>query len=253
MRAPPLTQVPKGLSSLAADGMSLESQFEWAQFKGEIVTEAPNDKVNDFTGQIKLCVAAGRWAWGGTAASCVQGMRETKRTLTGPCFWIHAVLVAALTTYCFCPRLPVAGMARLPRWSMRRMCSCAVRHTLGALASAFSAVSLSLYPAALACTLSSVTHTHTHIHRLHASEHRVGPWPRDQYGSGMQDQFHWRAQGISTVVDSNLWSQGTVALRVPRFFPSNASIWRIAGRPRLVPVRGSPSGTKCTPSPRWAS
>ena len=39
---------------MVSDGLSLESQFEWVQFKGAIYCEPPNDKVNDFIGQIQM-------------------------------------------------------------------------------------------------------------------------------------------------------------------------------------------------------
>ena len=49
-----LRLAPKALHDLAADGVSLENQFEWDRLRGTVRCEAPNDKVNDFMGQVQL-------------------------------------------------------------------------------------------------------------------------------------------------------------------------------------------------------
>jgi len=49
-----LRLVNKGLHSLAMDGVALESIFNWKKFRGTVRCEPPNDKVNDFVGQLAL-------------------------------------------------------------------------------------------------------------------------------------------------------------------------------------------------------
>lgn len=49
-----LVQAPRAFVNLSGDGVSLDGEFDWEKFRGVILCESPNDKVNDFTGQLKM-------------------------------------------------------------------------------------------------------------------------------------------------------------------------------------------------------